>query len=274
MRSLHALALGAAALALATPLQAQGQRYDFRLTGEGEDARGRVTWLGDRGRVDVEHTPGDHRGDEYFLLRNGGRTLISVHPEDRSYSVVDDTVFERVVGRALEAVDGMVDFTVDGVRIAGERLGPGGTIAGHATERYRLTQEFTVRIGVPFVEDPEIRQTVVTEYWVAPEVKLIRNPVLEMLATVETALAQGDTSFVRRSRAARASLFRGTPLKFVIRSTSEERDGDETDIDTDVRTIEITGIGPADIDPASLEIPAGYRRDDEVRWRPGKRRPI
>ena len=260
MRPLVALVL------LAAPLSAQGYRYSFHMTSGDDRVRGTVTWIGDRGRIDVTPDHARPAGDDYLLLRNGGRRILSVHPEDRAYSVVDDTVFERIVGWALQSVDEFVHLELEDVRIEGERLGRGEMMEGRATERFRLTQEYTVRVSVPLVQDPRIRQRVVTEYWVAPELTLIGNPLIDLLATVETALAQHDPSFVRRSKAARTSLFSGTPLKLVVRSFSTDRD-DEEDEDDDVRTIEISGFERVPVDPASLDVPSGYVQRDEFSWR-------
>ena len=111
----------------------------------------------------------------------------------------------------------------------------------------------------------------VTEYWVASDVRLIKNPLLELLATVETSLALQDAAFARRTKAARAALFTGTPLKIVVQSTTEESN-EETAVDNDTRTIEIRDIERADVDPARLEIPSGYERSHDFEWKPGGRK--
>ncbi len=249
------------ALAAASAVSAQtvqGRRYALRMSSGGErELVATVREAGGRARIDVDrpHEPGP---GGYILVTDGGRTLILVHPEEREYSVVDDTTFERIVGKALRVVTqtGVLQVQVRDVKIVPERLGPGEAIAGHPTQHYRLTQDYTAFVGAfGIVSDEPIHKTVVTDYWVAPDVPLARNPLLELLAGVETALAQRSAAFVSRSAAARDSLFRGTPLRVVI--TARSSSGDDA---VKERRIEITDVAPAALDPAIWAIPQGYTR--------------
>jgi len=239
-----------------------GQTYAVRMTTEGEPtlvATARES--GGRLRMDFPRSREDHEGDEghegYLLVRDGGRTVVLVHPEEREYSVVDDTTFEQIVGKALQVVTqtGVVQVQVRDVNITPERLGPGEPISGYPTRRYRITQQFSAFVGAfGFVREEPIRQTVVTEYWVSPRLTLARNPLVELLANVATALAQKSQSFVRRSTAARDSLFRGTPLRIVVSTRSG--DGDPVK----QRRIEVTDLATTMLDPSIWTVPPDYRR--------------
>jgi hypothetical protein len=258
------LALMLVALVAAAPvLSAQaapsrGYRYVLRMDAEhGDHLVATVRDAGDRARLDFDsHDPND---DSYLLLLQGGRRIVSVHPREREFSIVNDTTLERIIGKALHAVTdiGLVQFRVSDVEITPESLGTGDQVLGRPTQRYRLTQDFTVIIRALGIAGDEIHQTVVTEYWVDPTVPLMRNPVLEMLAAVETALAQSSRGFTRRSAEARHALFGGFPLKIVVTSTSSG--GDEAGR-TKTRRLEVTSLERASFDPAQFEVPPGFRR--------------
>lgn len=253
---LPSIALPLLSLAFATQ-QVQGIRYTLYMTSDGDrDFVATVREGNGRARIDF----GDN--GSYVLVTGGGgagnRTVLFVDTEDREYRIVDDTTFERIIGSALRMVTrtGVVNIQLRDVRIAPERLGAGEPIAGHATRRYRLTQEYRALVGAfGIMGDEPIHQTVVTDYWVSPGLRLLRNPLLELLSGVETALAQRSASFVRRTAAARDSLFSGTPLRVVIRSQSSN--GDETSKE---RRLEITGLEEVMLDPAIWTVPRGYRR--------------
>lgn len=239
-------------LALVTQ-EVQGIRYTLQMTTDGDrDLVATVREANGRARIDF--------GDKgsYALVTEGGRTVVFVDVEDREYSIVDDTTFERIVGSALRMVTrtGVLNIQLRDIRIVPERLGAGERIAGHATRRYRLTQDYRVFVGAfGIVSDEPIHQTVVTEYWVSPGLRLLRNPIMELLAGVETALAQRSPSFVRRSAAARDSLFRGTPLRVVVSSESSNGDREAKE-----RRIEITGLEAVTLDAGIWTVPRGFRR--------------
>lgn len=252
--------LGLALTAVPSSLIGQsvpGQRYTLRMTADGESEVVATVREGNgRTRMDFERSRNGHDG--YVLVNHAGRTVIFVRPDEREYTVVDDTTFERIVGKALRLVaqTGVVQVQVRDVKIVPERLGPGEPIAGHPTQRYRLTQEYSAFVGAfGIVGDEPIRRIVVTEYWVSPRVALARNPLVELLAGVETALAQRSAAFVRRSAAVRDSLFRGTALRIVV--TARAPDSDEA---VKERRIEITDLAAATFDPSIWTVPSGYRQ--------------
>ncbi len=263
----------AAALAVA-PLAAQnvsGFRYALRMTSSsGEDVTGLVRLAGDRERIDFP--PGSRQDEGYFLLLNGGHTVATIHTDRREYETVDDTTFQRLIGAALDAMGNLVTLHLADVKIETQTLGAGDSIAGYATRRFRLLQEYTVSIGAMGISAANQHHVVITDFWVSPDLRLPPNPLLELLATVETALAQRSEDFVHRSAAARAALFSGTPLKMVITSRSFDVDrGDSAGRaggDHAVRTFEVTRVERASFDRALFEIPDGYtRRESKLNFK-------
>ena len=251
------------ALAVAAPISPQqgipGTRYTFRMTiGSDEPVLGTVREGTHRARVDMQKHGAPE--DDYLVITHDGHRVISVHPSSGEYSVVDDSVFERVIGIGLQAVSGtgIVRFRVHDASIRSERLGAGEEVAGFATEHYRLQQDYTVDVSAFGMRGDGVRQRVVTEYWVAPRAQLLPNPLIDMLAQVGTALAQADPDFVRRSSAARDSLFSGTPVRIAVTITTDAKD--ERDKPPTVHRFEVTEIEDATFDPAIWSIPAGLHR--------------
>lgn len=254
------LVLALAQAATLTPLQGvPGTRYAFRMTVGGDDPIvGTVREGSHRARVDVRrHGKPD---DDYLVITHDGHRVISVHPSDGEYSVVDDSVFERIAGVGLQAVSstGVVRFRVHDARIRGERLGAGDAVAGFATQHYRLQQDYTVDVSAFGMQGHPVHQRVVTDYWVAREPRLLPNPLIAMLSRIGTALAQSDPDFVRRSTAVRDSLFSGTPLLIVV--TLETDAKDEAGRPPAVHRFEITELESANFDPDIWAIPAGLHR--------------
>jgi hypothetical protein len=259
--ALAAGALAHGALPAALPAQlVEGRSYFFRLqTPDDGPTEGVMHVAGDRARIEIRDAEIDHGGRVYLLLTNGGRTLVTVQPEQRSYSEIDAAKLEGIIGTAMRAVDVMLTMNMVNSNVNGERFGDGGTVAGVPTQRYRLTQEFAMDVGA-FGQTERIRQRIVTDYWVNPNAGAPRNPLVELVTTAPTALAQSDEHFLERSARARASLFTAPPLKVVVHASKWEHDGDTED---ETYEYEITRILPASIDQRALRVPEGFRRDDD-----------
>lgn len=260
VRHAATLALGLGTIAAsAPPLQAQfqqGRGYHFTMTdGDGDRNEGVMYVAGDRVRIEMRG--GKHRGGQhdYILVTDGGRTMTVVHPDEETYSVMDARKFERIVGTAMKAVDAIVTMELADASVKGEHLGDGGTVAGVPTQQYRLTQEYAVRVGA-FGQTELERHRVVTDYWVSPDPKVPRNPIVELVMNAPTALAQADADYVRRREQTRKDLFSSAPLRIVSRSV------DLQDNDEEVFEYEVTEIVPTRIDVRALRVPDGYRRTD------------
>jgi hypothetical protein len=242
-----------------------GYRYTFHMTPDhGGRIAGTVREDGRNARIDFD--AGRRGDDEYLLVRPG--ELMVVHPDEHEYSVVDDSIFERIAGVGLEAASdvGVVRFRVRDAQITPERLGAGESIAGFATRRVRLTEAFTVQVSAFGMRGDAVHVRVITDYWLTDQPVLVHNPLIEMLSRLGTVLGQSDPVFVRRQAAARDALISGTPLKIVV--TAWSLDQDERDDRPSVTTIEIADLARTTVDPEIFRIPPGLRRrDGEFSWR-------
>ncbi len=259
MTSLRCHSFVCAGLLAAASLPAQGlpgYRYRFEMTEEGgKRVTGRTEVAGSRARIDLDR---DDSSGDYLLLSNDGHTVTIVHTARREYSVVDDTTFQRIVGTALRAVP-FLSIRVGDAQVDTERLGAGEPLLGHPTERYRLTQDFTVSVGAMGVHGTTVHQRVVTEYWVASDLALPHNPLIAFVSQLETALAQTDRRFAHRTEEALRPLVRSTALRVVVHAESRDEDGK---VERKTRTLALTALERSTVDAARLAVPAGYTRRD------------
>jgi hypothetical protein len=239
-------------------------RYDFTVTKAGEPAStGTVYVAGDRWRIDFAGR-GEKKSGDYLLSQDGGRTVTIVHPDERSYSVHAADDFERIVSRVMRGLDAVMTLQLHDAKVAAAALGAGEAVAGRPTQRYRLTQEYVVSVGM-FGFSSDKHERVVTEYWVDPTLALPHNPVVEMMSTLETALAQHDDAFVRRSDEARRKLFRGVPLKVVVTAESTDEEDDDAAagaVERKVRTIQLGEVQRVAIEPPVFQVPAGFKKQE------------
>ena len=255
-----------AALLAAAPCRAEAQqtgiRYQFSTDNDkGKNTDAVVYVLGDRSRIE----PGSDEGnagdddDDYLILRESD--LIAVDPAERSYSISDRQHFERIVGTAMRAVSSLVQMKVDDVEISTLDLGDSDTLLGYRTRHYRMTQRFTVHVralGIQSDEEPEVHE-IVSDFWVAPQLKLPRNPLVEVIMSAPSAMAQQSQAFAKRSSASRDALFEGMPLRVVVRT----REG-AGKLEQAAR-VDVTKIERVKIAPEMFEIPSGFRRTDKIK---------
>lgn len=259
---MSAAALILAASLLQTQSAVTGTRYTFNMITDDDSTAGLVREDGrGRARIDIRNKG---RSDDYVLVLDGGRRVVSVHPDEGEYAETDESTFTRVAAIGLRAASatGVVRFRVRDMEVSSRRLGPGEPVAGLPTERFRMIQKFTVGVSALGLPGETMHQVVVTDYWVNRSISLVPNPIIELLATIHSILGQTDLEFSERSRAVRRDLFNGTPLRIVVTShTLEEPNKVNT------QRIEIASLERDSFDRSLWDIPAGLRRrQGEFSW--------
>ena len=248
---LSMLVCAAAVLGAQTP---STYSYDFRARGDHDmdGITGTVRVSGGRARIDVE----DHNGDGQYLLVSGdGQVVTVVKPRERTFTTFNSDDFAHIASLGIRAAGKAVTMKLRDSNFKTERLGAGEMIAGRATQRVRVIENWTMDVGAMGFTTP-VRQTVEMEYFFDPTLKLARNPLMEIVASAMTVLPSTDPDFAARSDSVRHSLVRGTPLRTII--TKHEDNGRES------RTVlEVTKIGTQRVEEAELKVPAGYMRKDE-----------
>lgn len=230
-----------------------GLRYEYSVTSDrGQPSSGSTYVLGDKSRITMPQS-----GGEYLVLAPGH--LFSIHPARREYSDSPPEALSDVIGVALRATRMIVRFELSDVEVTPQDLGDGGMVAGHPTRHYRLLQRFSVTVHPLIVgssDEPPETNEIITDYWVARDLQLPRNPLVDLIASAPTAIAQQDRDFVRRTAIARDKLFTGTPLKILVTTRKKSEPSAR------VVMFEVTTITRVPLSPSLFEIPAGYRRTE------------
>ena len=219
---LSMLAFGAAALDAQQPAS---YSYDFRASSnhQSDGMNGTVRVNGDRARVDVRDRDGD---GEYLLVSGDGQVVTVVRPQDRTYTIFTSDDFAHIASIGLRAAGNALTMKLRNSNFETEKLGAGEQIAGHATEHVRLVEHWTMDVGAMGFTTP-VRQTVETEYYFDPTLKLARNPLTEVLASAISVLPSTNREFSAREDSVRHTLVRGTPLRTVITEREENGAVDE-----------------------------------------------
>jgi hypothetical protein len=186
-----------------------------------------------------------------------------VHAEQRTYEEHDADEFAHVVGMAMRATGPVLKVAVRDVRIDTVRLGAGGTVAGRQTQRMRLDQRWRTSMRVMGFVKEDMSGEAHGEYWADPTLPLMRNPLLDIVSSSLMALAAADESFLAKSEAARARLFRGSPLKAEIAFRMDAAD----DADVTRLRYEVTRFTSGAVDEGALLLPKGFRRTSERTFR-------
>ena len=253
LRAASALVASAAAVVSLGAQAPAGIRYDFTTSSHaGESSPGTAYVLGDTSRIEMPQSDGE------FIVAQPAH-LYSVHPDKREYSDSPPEALADVIGKTLRATRLIVRFELSDVEVVAQDLGDGGVVAGQATRHYRLVQRFSVTVH-PLIlgstDAPPEKNEVVTDFWIGKNIRLPRNPLVDLLTSAPSAIAQQDEAFVRRTATVRDSLFKGMPLKVQV---TTRKNGEHAEI---AERFEITSITRAPVSHALFEIPAGYRRTE------------
>jgi hypothetical protein len=140
-----------------------------------------------------------------------------------------------------------------------EKLGDGGVIDGRPTQHYRVTADYRILWG-----DQGLPAHAVTEIWTTALPTKIPNP-FEPLVVADQSTDGPLIEYALKLRSARAQID-GVPIKVVTTTTltgihdivgfqSFVTDNPSVDKLTIVQQTQITGIAPADVDPALVKVP-------------------
>jgi len=96
------------------PPPAGDYMYTFTTKDEsGSETNGTVRVHGDRTRIDMDRND----SHDYIILTDGGKRMLSVHPDRKEVSQISSPNFERIIGTSLKAVSPLVKFKVRNTRI-------------------------------------------------------------------------------------------------------------------------------------------------------------
>jgi uncharacterized protein DUF4412 len=256
---------------LAHNVGAQGVTYDMKMTvqmtggpkGTGDMSQPRTMmsghgqFSGGNSRMDMEQSmmPGGAGGvggaGSYVIVKSGSRTEWIVDPSKRQYMEINIDSMAKFAADAQKALGGIAKISTTDVTADVQPLGPGETIQGYATMKYRLTSGSTSTVSMlGRTKSTTSRST--TDMWVAPQLAGLYNP-----AAGSASQSGGDSEYTQKIAAAYAKIGKGVPIKSV---TQTQTTGDRAS--TMTSTMELLNIKRGRVDPSVFEVPADYAKTD------------
>ncbi len=249
-----------------------GMTYEFvmkstsRATGNKETVtmRGRGTYAGDNAKIEIIEAGAQSGGNEmfggkggYFIVRDGGKEMLLVNPEDKTYMKWDLANMMAGVSTAMNAVGGMVKIEISDVKIDAQDMGAGPSIQGHATRHIRMIQNYTTSAKV-FGRTSKTRSESTTDYYIAPNLR-IPNPFVST-EQANAMMSQFDMfntpEYKNQLAAANAKMPKtGAPLRWVTTVVSTDEKGKA---ETMTSTMEMSNLKAGNIPASEFAIPAGY----------------
>ena len=180
--------------------------------------------------------PGD------LLIVSRGAKALAVRPSLKTYAELTAPLQDQLAPMSNEAGESL---HAGAVPAKFEHVGAGGQIEGRDTEQYRLRTMYSADMP-----GHSVTVTITIDVWGAKLPFPVANPLLAF----GTASGAPIHEFRQKIAAAFASLGSVTPVKTVITTSLAVADMSHEI----VQTTTLTGITPADVDPAAVSLPAGY----------------
>lgn len=250
----------------ATPALEAGFTYDFRVSSastQGDQTKeltvmaGRGQVAGDKARVDLSEAknggPMFTGKGGYVMVKDGGATMYMVDPAEKQYYSFNMEQMFAGLGSTLKMMGGMVKMTMTDVKIDVQDLGAGERIQGYPTRHVRQTQSHTISVSV-LGRKSSTTSADTTEMWIAPELKHVGNPFLQM-GGAAAGMDFGNPDYKKQSLAAQAKIPAGFPLRSVSRSHSTDEKGKTSVV---VSTMEVTNFRKGDVPASVFAIPGDY----------------
>ena len=201
-------------------------------------------------RMDMTESvmPGSFMGKgTYIILKNGTRNEWIVDPEKHQYIEINvDSAAHFSVGSMN--LGGLIKMEMTDATVDMQPLGPGESLQGYSTMKYRVTSNFTSTISV-FGRKKKSKNTTTTDIWIAPQLAGLYNPA--------AAPQGGGSELGQKMAAAYAKMGRGAVIKAVSQTQSS---GDHASAMT--MTMEITNIKHARVASSAFDAPNGYTKID------------
>jgi uncharacterized protein DUF4412 len=256
--------LSAALLAAPTArAHAQGLTYDMRMVmKKGLDTAagtaqilmsGHGQFSDGNSRMDMDESavPSGFMGKGTSMIaRNATRNIWIIEPAKQQYIEINMDSLANVSFSSLNIAGGLVKMETSDVTVDMQPMGPGETIQGYTTTKYRLTTNFKSTISI-FGRKKRSKNTTTTDIWVAPQLAGLYNPASA------AGQAGGGSELTRKTRAAYAKVGKGAYIKTVSQTQST---GDHASAMT--ATMELLNIKRTRVPASAFEVPKGYAKVD------------
>ena len=250
---------------------ADGVTYEFIMksqsaqTGNKETVsmRGRGTVSGDAARIDILDASVAGGSDafgakgSYFLVLDGGKKMLLVDPNQKSYAAWDMASAFAAIGKVMNVVGGLVKLEMSDIKIDAQNMGAGETIEGYKTNHVRMVQNYSMSAKM-FGRTSKSRSETTTDYYFAPELKNVSNPFVsnsQAMAMMSQMDMFNNPDYKRQMAAANAKIQYGVPLKSVTKTVTTDDKGKQQ---TSTVTTEMVNFKKGNIPASTFAIPTGY----------------
>lgn len=255
----------ALSLAFAAAAGAQGLSYDILTTGSGL-GRGRSSetrtfmaahgqFSGGKSRLDITESMsrgGMMGAGTYMIMNTIKGTTTMVDPAKREYMEINPAELAKSTAGLQQSMSGMMKQELSGVRVNVEELGAGETIEGYATIKYRMTDDYTMKMTIMGRTTESVEHST-TDLWVAPKLDGIMNPMARPAAVASTGPMAELTAELTK---AYAKVRQGVVLKS-IHSSEAVTDGKSS---TTTITMTLSNVKRASISASVFEVPSDYTK--------------
>lgn len=256
-----ALVLAAAAPRVVTPGYTYRMRISGRATDPGGKTReyvvmsGRASVTSRAGRLDIDEASKERgaMADKGGYILYDPTSMMIVSPKDRQILKFTFDDLEKGMSALAASVPGM-RIAITDVAVNFEKLGPGETLLGMSTTRYRVTQDYKLAMKVAFM-NRNSTEHIVQEYWMADQKSGFANPFAR-LGSMRPVGGGAFAELMSRTAEATAKMGTGIPVRTLTTTTSTNDKGETT---TNVATMEVTELKAGNVDDALFVPPTDYQ---------------
>jgi hypothetical protein len=185
----------------------------------------------------------------YLLTQDGGRTVLLVNPEEKTYATWDLEAMLGVVGGVMKGMGPLLKFEVSQPRVEKLAEEDGGSLVGLPTRHYRYRTSYSMQVKV-FGMGQENAVVTEQDIWATSQLQDAALGVWLRTGPPKTGNDQLDSLI-----AAEMGKVTGFPLKSITVSTSTGKRGQKT---TTRSVMEVKELRRADVPAATFQLPAGY----------------
>lgn len=225
------------------------------ITGAAQNYTANVIFAAGRGRMDVVEggVPNLFSKGDYILFE--GHDLAIVHPATREWTpLAHDTS-----GTAMQQLEANgISMKMADLKVTLDSLGPGDTVAGHATTRYRMTTAFTMTVDAGFMQSRFAAENTTT-YWLASIPGMPGNPLLQPNGFSGGPMSSG--AFAEMSKKVDSvAMLMGSRVALRTRTVGRlVLDAPGSNVQTE-QTSEVSNLVARPVDEHLLTLPAGYKQ--------------
>ena len=267
-RSGIALAIAGSALTLAAAAPrafSPGYTYRMRISGQVTEPNGktkdyvvmsgRAMVTSKAGRLDIDEASKERGAmtDKGGYILYDPTSMMIVSPKDKQILKFTFADLEKGMSALAANMPGM-RIAISDVAVSFEKLGPGESILGMSTSKYRITQDYKIAMKVAFM-NRNSTERIVQDYWMVDEKAGFANPFARM-GSMRPVGGGAFGELMTKTAEATARMGRGIPVKTITATTSTSDKGETT---KSVSTMEVTELKAGDVDDALLVPPSDYQ---------------